>query len=335
VAIVLATLAAALALIAVPSQDATEPTTRRPPVVSTGDAPAGTETLAVEWVQIAAPGLGVMRAAVARPAGPGAFPVVVLLHGTHGFARQYVQLAQGLARGGVLAIAPCWFAGRSGPGTRFVTGIDCPEAPKMPGASSAEARRIVEALVQAARSLPGARPDRVALFGHSRGGGATLHYILAKNDVQAAVVNSAGYSDELTRPRLEGAGSAADPARHGRRSCGRRLDLHGRQHGAPLRDRTAAGRPAGRRALLRRRRPQRHLRECHTERRSHTADSRVPMAAFSKLTPRPISWRSPLARALSRERTQSEQVERWLAGATTNPNEASKKAKLKMILVQG
>lgn len=29
------------------------------------------------------------------------------------------------------------------------------------------------------------------------------------------------------------------------------------------------------------------------------------------------------------------QVERWLAGATTNPNEASKKAKLKMLLVQG
>ena len=29
------------------------------------------------------------------------------------------------------------------------------------------------------------------------------------------------------------------------------------------------------------------------------------------------------------------QVERWLAGATPNPTEASKKAKLKMILVQG
>jgi hypothetical protein len=29
------------------------------------------------------------------------------------------------------------------------------------------------------------------------------------------------------------------------------------------------------------------------------------------------------------------QVERWLAGATSNPNEAVKKAKLKMILVQG
>ena len=29
-----------------------------------------------------------------------------------------------------------------------------------------------------------------------------------------------------------------------------------------------------------------------------------------------------------------QQVERWLSGATTNPNEASRKAKLKMILVQ-
>jgi hypothetical protein len=29
-----------------------------------------------------------------------------------------------------------------------------------------------------------------------------------------------------------------------------------------------------------------------------------------------------------------QQVERWLAGATTNPNEASKKAKLRMMLVK-
>jgi hypothetical protein len=30
-----------------------------------------------------------------------------------------------------------------------------------------------------------------------------------------------------------------------------------------------------------------------------------------------------------------QQVERWLAGATPNPLEASKKAKLKMLLIQG
>ena len=30
-----------------------------------------------------------------------------------------------------------------------------------------------------------------------------------------------------------------------------------------------------------------------------------------------------------------QQVERWLAGATTNPNEATRKAKLKMVLMKG
>jgi hypothetical protein len=30
-----------------------------------------------------------------------------------------------------------------------------------------------------------------------------------------------------------------------------------------------------------------------------------------------------------------QQVERWLAGATTNPSEATKKARLKMLLVKG
>ena len=33
-------------------------------------------------------------------------------------------------------------------------------------------------------------------------------------------------------------------------------------------------------------------------------------------------------------RSPFKQVERWLAGATTNPNEAVKKAKLKNLLVQ-
>jgi hypothetical protein len=36
----------------------------------------------------------------------------------------------------------------------------------------------------------------------------------------------------------------------------------------------------------------------------------------------------------ARHSVSLQQVERWLAGATTNPNEASKKAKLKMLLLQ-
>jgi dipeptidyl aminopeptidase/acylaminoacyl peptidase len=57
--------------------------------------------------------------------------------------------------------------------------------------------QTVDALVQAARALPGARRDRVGLFGHSRGGGAALNYILGASHVRAAVLNSAGYPREL------------------------------------------------------------------------------------------------------------------------------------------
>lgn len=76
------------------------------PVVADIDAPTGTEALGVRWISATAPGLGEMPAAVARPAGAGPFPTVVLLHGTHGFAREYVELAQAFARGGFLAVAP-------------------------------------------------------------------------------------------------------------------------------------------------------------------------------------------------------------------------------------
>jgi alpha-beta hydrolase superfamily lysophospholipase len=58
----------------------------------------------------------------------------------------------------------------------------------------AEGPQYVDALVQAARGLPGARRDRLALAGHSRGGGATLQYLLDKGDVQAAVLHSSGYA---------------------------------------------------------------------------------------------------------------------------------------------
>jgi dienelactone hydrolase len=155
------------------------------------------EPLPVQWAEVPVPDLGVMPAAVARPPGAGPFPAVLILHGTHGFAQQYVHLARDLAQGGVLAVAACWFAGGGGAGARFVTPIACPQAPTMPDAWSDQALRIVEALVAAVGVLPGARPDRTALFGHSRGGRAALHYLLSGGDVRAAVLSGTGYPDEL------------------------------------------------------------------------------------------------------------------------------------------
>ena len=169
------------------------------PIVSSVDAPAGTETLAVQWVKVSVPGVGVMLAAIARPSGRGPFPSVILLHGTHGFAQQYVQLAEDLARNGLLAVAPCWFSGGGGPGTQFVTPpIACPDAPALTAPGSPEAVRTVDALVRAVRSFPGALPDRVGLFGHSRGSAATLGYIMSMSDtsVRAAVLENGGYPRE-------------------------------------------------------------------------------------------------------------------------------------------
>jgi dipeptidyl aminopeptidase/acylaminoacyl peptidase len=109
-----------------------------------------------------------------------------------------VRLARDLAGGGLLAVAACWFQGSAGSGVRFVTPIGCPEAPPLTNASSPEALQTLDVLVQAVRALPGARPDRIGLFGHSRGGGPILNYVVRGGNVQAAVLNSVGYPDSLS-----------------------------------------------------------------------------------------------------------------------------------------
>jgi dienelactone hydrolase len=214
------TAASALLVLASPAWQASTQTIQggaeTAPSVSVADPPPGTDSLPVQWVKVTAPGLGVMFAAVVRPQGSGPFPTVVLLHGSHGFAHEYVRLAQELAGGGVLAVAACWFRGSTGGGTRFVTPIECPEAPPIPSASSPQALQTLQALVQAARTLPDARPERIALFGHSRGAAPIVSYILRAADVKAAVLNSAGYpaslSAEVNAPLLILHGTADSPA---------------------------------------------------------------------------------------------------------------------------
>ena len=171
------------------------------------ERPAGADTLAgVQWVRVPVPTGGMLLAAVARPAGVGPHPVLVILHGTHGFAREYIALARELAReADVVAIAACWFAGRKGAGVAFVTPIECSEAPPLPSTGmTPEALAAIDALVNAARTLPGVRADRVALFGHSRGAVAALYYALEREDarrdgrgIQAVVLESGAYPPEI------------------------------------------------------------------------------------------------------------------------------------------
>ncbi|MGY3492330.1 dienelactone hydrolase family protein [Bradyrhizobium sp. USDA 4502] len=167
------------------------------PTVSVADAPAGTEKLGAEWISVGVPDIGSLIAAVARPTGDGPFPTVLLLHGSHGFAQEYVRLAQDLARAGLLSVAACWFREGGGAGQRFITPIVWPKAPPVPDPLSDQSMQTVSALVRTVRNLPDALPNRIGLFGHSRGGGAALSYMLRAGDVQAGVLSSSRYPRQL------------------------------------------------------------------------------------------------------------------------------------------
>jgi dienelactone hydrolase len=164
--------------------------------VSPTAAPADLRALPIEWLNIEATTSGTLVAAVARPQGKGPFPALLIVHGSHGFAPEYVGLAREIAAQGFIVVSACWFQGAA-PGEGDVSApIDCPQAQPMPMGPSAQARAAVADLVTAVRQLPDVQPERVAIFGHSRGGGATINYLEHGGDVHAAILNSSGYSDE-------------------------------------------------------------------------------------------------------------------------------------------
>ena len=153
----------------------------------------------MEWIEVAAPGGRTMRAAVARPESAGPAPVLVMFHGSGGFAQSWVDLAADFARAGYVAVAGAWFAGSAAPRAVPPDLIDCPDAPAFRG-SNLDTVRDARALVDAARALPGVRADRVGLFGHSRG--ATLAVLLACTgaDPRAVVAGSGVYSRSIVEP---------------------------------------------------------------------------------------------------------------------------------------
>jgi dienelactone hydrolase len=78
---------------------------RQTNVIQPSTAAVGAEGPDVRWAEVVVPDLGTLQIAIAQPAGSGPFPTVIVLHGTHGFAREYVEIAAALARKGVFAFA--------------------------------------------------------------------------------------------------------------------------------------------------------------------------------------------------------------------------------------
>ena len=151
----------------------------------------------INWISIKTDS-GIVHAAIAIPSGKGPFPAIIILHGTHGFAREYIVLAQEFAKKGIVGIAACWFAGGKGGGQKFITPIDFNDAPPLLDAPGEDrfrvARVIIDSLVGKASALPYVKKNQLALFGHSRGGGASINYVLTHpNKVQVIILNSTGY----------------------------------------------------------------------------------------------------------------------------------------------
>lgn len=166
---------------------------RAQPTWTSVDPPASNLSFGAQWIEISTQRGNKLLAAVSRPGTDEDRPLVVLLHGGHGFLEQYVQLGRELADAGFVTLAGCLFANHQD--DRTSPPIECPNAP--PEEDPRAQLREAEALVAAGRSLPGVRADRVGLFGHSRGASVAVWYSALVGDNQAAVLNSGGYSPGL------------------------------------------------------------------------------------------------------------------------------------------
>lgn len=180
----------------------------------------GCAVSSAQWLPVSAPQGRKMQTAVFRPEGDGPFPAVVVLHGTGGFRKTHIELAEHFAKNGFIGVAACWFGGHFRGGrnpvpARYGDGIECPDGPEMkqPAKDRAALTEDLRALISAVQRLPGARADRIGLFGHSRGSVAAL--VAASAGIGAgAVVAAAGYLvrdvDAIRAPVLVLQGTADD-----------------------------------------------------------------------------------------------------------------------------
>ncbi len=153
------------------------------------DVPTGGEVLeGAQWIEVDAPLGYKLNAAVFYPSTQGPFPIVLVLHGTGGFLARDARLGQIFAGAGFLTVAGAWFSGSGESSATYPTPIASPNGPPFTGANL-DSIKYVKALINAAKTLPGADSRNVGLLGVSRGAIAAL-LVASTDGVQAVVADS-------------------------------------------------------------------------------------------------------------------------------------------------
>ncbi|HEX9435660.1 MAG TPA: dienelactone hydrolase family protein [Candidatus Limnocylindria bacterium] len=153
-----------------------------------------------EWIVVDSRDGRPLVAVVYRPVGAGPAPVAIALHADGGLRERFLSLPRWLAEQGFLAVAPCWTSSNwAAAGASPV--VACAADAPLRNSVTATAEDI-RAIVEAARTLPGARADRLALVGHSLGAMAAL-FASMETTVDATVSISAVYG-RLSTPQFGG-----------------------------------------------------------------------------------------------------------------------------------
>jgi dienelactone hydrolase len=149
-----------------------------------------------QWAKIEGASGRKFLTAILRPEGTGPFPVVVVLHSAGGLTKSNMSVAEDVARAGFLVVYGCWQAVAQRAGGRPPTeGMRiCADATPQAEWVADPAAHSGKELIALARTLPGARADRIGIFGISRGGLAALWAASTGAGVQAVVVDAPGHT---------------------------------------------------------------------------------------------------------------------------------------------
>ena len=107
-----------------------------------------------------------------------------------------MDLARDFAGKGYIGFTGCWFEGNHfrGGGAGPPEPIDCPGGPEYRGVSATSAWNAIT-LLGAAKRLEDADPERIGLWGQSRGASMSLVLASSGADVKAVVAAAAGYTE--------------------------------------------------------------------------------------------------------------------------------------------